>query len=60
MFVVLLSARGKLHGFLLWKSVLERNIMQDVSLVYTTYPSEACCLRLALVNNAFEYLPLLR
>lgn len=35
MFVVLLSARGKLHGFLFWKSVLGRNIMQDVSLPHT-------------------------
>lgn len=50
LFIVLLSARGKPHGFLLWKSVLG-NIMQDVSLVYTTYPSKACSLHLAFVNN---------
>lgn len=41
-------------NFLLWKTVLGRNSMQDMPLVYTTYSSEACSLHLASVNNVLD------
>lgn len=52
--VVLLQARGKLHGFLLWKTMLGRNIMETMSLVYATHPSKTCSLHLASANIVLD------